>query len=100
MARALTPILVSPVLTAPQLPPPSVLLNMPRKRVPAYRVVGVVGTTASALITSLLSPLLIQVLGAVDVDSTVMAARLSTRASSPFAAASGSREALVSVGRA
>src|SRR2546425_4706892 len=55
-------VVVSPVFPALQLPPPSVLLKTPWPEVPAYRVVGVWGSIASALIVSLCGPLVIHTL--------------------------------------
>src|SRR5437867_2716541 len=49
----------------PQLPPPSVLLNTkapPVPPVPAYTVVGVMGSMARVRITTLLGPLVVQAL--------------------------------------
>src|SRR2546427_617991 len=51
-----------PGLPALQVPPPSVLLKTPWPEVPAYRVVGVWGSIASALIVSLSGPLVVHTL--------------------------------------
>src|SRR6266542_932127 len=62
MARATTPGSVRPVLTAVQLPPPSVLLKTPPPDVPAYSVAGFVGSIASARISPPAGPLAVHVL--------------------------------------